>query len=324
VVGQPVAVLVDFLLVAVGLLLLAKAADHFVAGAARLAIELRVAPVVIGAVVIGIGTSAPEALVSSLAAGQGKLDIAAGNVIGSNVANLTLVLGVGALITKIRTPGGILRRELPLAMVATIAFAIAIQDGLTRGEGIVLLGLLLVALVALLVGSRSRGGDDELVAEVGEYLGPGETIRTGREVLRTLLGLAGTVAGAQAMVTGASGVAADLGIGEGFIGLTLVAIGTSLPELVTCIVAARKGEDELIIGNLLGSNLFNSLAVAGLAGMIGPGPLDDATLAGGATLLMLVVMAGAAAAMINRRGVTRWEGALLLVVYAATLPLLAT
>jgi cation:H+ antiporter len=318
-------VLVDIVFVVVGLVLLAKAADHFVTGAARLAGALRVAPVVIGAVVIGIGTSAPEALVSSLAAGQGKLDIAVGNVIGSNAANLTLVLGVAAIIAPIRTPRGILRRELPLALVATVAFAVVVQDGIARWESIALLVGLVLALVVLLVGSRSRGGeaDDDLAAEVTEYLATDGRVRVGAEVVRTLLGLVGTVAGAQAMVTGASGIANEMGLGEGFVGLTLVAIGTSLPELVTAIAAARKGEDELIIGNLLGSNLFNSLAVAGLAGVIGPGPLADPTLSGFAVLLMLGVSAGAALAMIGRRAVVRWEGLLLLAVYAGTVPLLA-
>jgi cation:H+ antiporter len=318
-------VALDIVLVLVGLVLLAKAADHFVTGAARLAGALRIAPVVIGAVVIGVGTSAPEALVSSLAAGQGKLDIAVGNVIGSNAANLTLVLGAAAVIAPIRAPRGILRRELPLAMAATVAFALAVQGGLARAESIALLVALVVALLLLLVGSRSRSGaDDELAAEVTEFLSTDGRVRVNAEVVRTVLGLIGTVAGAQAMVTGASGIADAIGLGEGFVGLTLVAVGTSLPELVTAIAAARKGEDELIIGNLLGSNLFNSLAVAGLAGVIGPGPLVDETLSGFAVLLMLVVSAGAALAMIGRREVVRWEGIVLLAAYVGTVPLLAT
>jgi cation:H+ antiporter len=320
-------VLFDLVLIVVGLGLLAKAADHFVTGAARLAGALRIAPVVIGAVVIGVGTSAPEALVSTLAAGQGKLDIGVGNVIGSNAANLTLVLGTAAIIAPIRAPMGILRRELPVAVAATVAFAVAVQNGLSRPESIALLGALVVALVVLLSGSRSRGreGDEDqvLAAEVTEYLASDGRVVVKKEVVRTLLGLIGTVAGAQAMVTGASGIAEQLGVGEGFVGLTLVAIGTSLPELVTAIAAARKGEDELIIGNLLGSNLFNSLAVAGLAGVVGPGQLTDPTLAGFATLLMLAVTAGAALAMVGGRSVVRWEGVVLLVVYAGTVPLLA-
>jgi cation:H+ antiporter len=318
-------VLLDLVLVVVGLVLLAKAADHFVTGAARISGALRVAPVVIGAVVIGIGTSAPEMLVSGLAAGQGKLDIAAGNVIGSNVANLTLVLGAAALIIPIRAPVGILRRELPLSTLAVVAFAVAIQGGFDRLESAALLVGLAVAVVALLVGSRKRGAaDDELATEVTEYLASGGRVRLGVEVVRTLLGLVGTVLGAQAMVSGASGIATELGLGEGFVGLTLVAVGTSLPELVTAIAAARKGEDELIIGNLLGSNLFNSLGVAGLAGVIGPGPLEDPTLAGWATVLMIAVSVLAAMMMIGRKSVVRWEGIVLLLVYVATVPLLAT
>jgi cation:H+ antiporter len=318
-------VLFDVVLVVAGLALLAKAADAFVLGAARLSAMLRVAPVVIGAVVIGVGTSLPEVLVSGLAAGQGKLDIAAGNIIGSNVANLTLVLGVAAIIANIRSEARIFRRELPLSVIAVVAFAIAIQGGLTRPEAAVLLGIMVVMLAIILVGARSEDGDDELVREVDEYLDPEHLyqLSTRREVLRTLVGLVGTVAGAQAMVTGATGVATELGLGEGFIGLTLVAIGTSLPELVTAIAAARKGEDELIVGNLLGSNLFNSLGVAGVAGLVGPGPLVDGTLAGGATVLMLVVVGVTALAMFTDRRVVRWEGAVLLGGYVVAIPFLA-
>jgi cation:H+ antiporter len=320
-----VPVILDLVLVAVGLLLLAKAADEFVLGAARLSAVLRIAPVVIGAIVIGVGTSLPEMLVSGLAAGQGKLDIAAGNIIGSNVANLTLVLGVAAILVPITTRARILRRELPLATGAVILFAIAIQGGLTRLEGGLLLGGLVVAVGVILLGARRGDGDEELAADVEEFVDPEHLhdVRVGREVVRTLLGLIGTVAGAQAMVSGASGIAAELGLGEGFVGLTLVAIGTSLPELVTAVAAARKGEDELIIGNLLGSNLFNSFGVAGVAGLVGPGPLVDGTLAGGATWLMIAVVIVSAIGMFTERALVRWEGVVLVGAYVVAVPFLA-
>lgn len=318
-------VILDVALVVVGLALLAKAADEFVLGAARLSAVLRVAPVVIGAIVIGVGTSLPEMLVSGLAAGQDKLDIAAGNIIGSNVANLTLVLGVAAIITPITTRARILRRELPLATGAAVLFAVAIQGGLTRTEGVLLLGGLVLSVAAILVGARRGDGDEELAADVEEFVDPEHLheVRTGREAIRTLLGLIGTVAGAQSMVSGAAGIAAELGLGEGFVGLTLVAVGTSLPELVTAVAAARKGEDELIIGNLLGSNLFNSFGVAGVAGLVGPGPLVDPTLAGAATGLMLVVVLVSAIGMFTERALVRWEGIVLVGAYAVAVPFLA-
>ena len=304
-----------------GLFLLAKSADTFVGGAARLASALNIPPVVIGAVVVGFGTSAPEMVVSGIASGQGKLDIAAGNIIGSNVANLTLVLGVASLLCTMHVDSKVLKREAPLAFAATVLFAILIQDGLERWEGVVLLVGLFAALAVIVFGGK--GGDDELAAEVEEFLESDEELSTGREALRTLLGLVGVVAGAQLTVYGASTIAEEVGLGEGFVGLTLVAIGTSLPELVTAIAAARKDEHELIIGNLLGSNLFNSLAVGGIAGIVGPGELVEDKLAGIAVVSMLVVSFGAWLFMRTGRRIASWEAITLLAVYVITVPLLA-
>lgn len=318
-------VLLDLVLIAIGLGLLTYAADQFVMGAARLAVVLSVAPVVIGAVVVGFGTSAPELLVSALAAGRGDVELSVGNVVGSNSANLTLILGVAALITVIRIDAGILKRELPLTAAGTVVFAYAVQDGITTAEGVVLLALLAVALLVIIRADRTDDapGEQELAAEVVEFLDADEPPAPGREALRTLLGLLGTLAGAQAMVTGATGVADELGLAEGFIGLTLVAVGTSLPELVTSVAAARKGEDELIVGNLLGSNLFNSLAVGGVIGLVGPGTIDDPDLTGFAVGIMLAVLALAAFAMITSNRVVRWEAIALLALYAVTVPMVA-
>lgn len=305
-----------------GLVLLTRAADLFVGGAARLSAALKVPPVIIGAAVIGFGTSAPEMVVSAISAGQGKLDIAVGNVIGSNVANLSLVLGVAGLICAMGVTSGILRREAPLSTAAVVLFAVLVQGGLQRWEGVVLLVALLAALAYLFLGGD--GGDDELLAEVDEYLDDDAAgISTKREVLRTLVGLAGVIVGAQLAVVGASRIADDLGLGEGFVGVTLIAVGTSLPELVTAVAAARKQEHDLILGNLLGSNLFNSLAVGAVAGLIGPGTLDDDKLASVGVGAMLVVAFGAWLSMATGREVVRWEAVTLLAVYVVTVPLLA-
>lgn len=305
-----------------GLLLLTWAADQFVIGAARVAAALRLSTVVIGAVVIGFGTSAPEMVVSGLAAAQGSLDIAVGNVVGSNVANMSLVLGTAAMVTPLVVASPTLRRETPLSLAAVVLFAVVVQDGLTRGEGV----LLLVTLVGMLgwILLRAKGEDDpELTGEVEEYLDDGAEHRTGVEALRTLGGLVGTLVAAQVLVSSATTIAAEIGLAEGFVGLTIVAIGTSLPELATSLQAARKDETDLILGNLLGSNLFNSLAVGGVAALLGPGALVDDALAGIGTVLMLAICGGAALAMITGRRVVRWEGAALLIAYLAGLPLLA-
>ena len=305
--------------IVVGLVALTRGADAFVAGAARLAVALSVPAVVVGAVVVGFGTSAPEMVVSAVASGQGKLEIAAGNIIGSNVANLTLVLGVAALICSIRVDSRVLRREAPLSVGAVGLFGLLVQDGLTRWEGAVL-ATCLVAALGLIVRS-SGGGNVELEAEVDEYVGSG-AVDTRREAVRTLIGLVGVVAGAQLAVWGATGVADELGLAEGFVGLTLIAIGTSLPELVTAIAAARQGEDELIVGNLLGSNIFNSLAVGATAGIVGPGSIDDPALTGFAVVLMVAIAAAAWLFMATGRVVVRWEAILLLVAYAVSIPFL--
>lgn len=306
-----------------GLILMTKAADQFVLGAARLAIALRVSAVVIGAVVVGFGTSAPEMIVSGVASGQGKLDIAVGNIVGSNIANLTLVLGVAGLIAAITVDSVVLRREAPIAAGAAIVFGVFAQNGLARWEGAVLGALLVAGVLYILVDAR-RSGSAELDAEVEEFLDDDEALSTGREVGRTLLGLIGTVVGAQVLVYGASGIADELGLGEGFIGLTLVALGTSLPELTTAIAAARKREHDLVVGNVLGSNMFNSLGVGGVAALVGPGQVEDATLTGLAVVLMIGISLLTWAAVAYGQRLVRWEAAVLVVAYAATVPLLAT
>jgi cation:H+ antiporter len=312
--------LLPILGVVAGLALLTYAADQFVVGAARIASVLRLSPVVIGAVVIGFGTSAPEMVVSGLAAGSGSLDIAVGNIVGSNVANLTLVLGAAALVTPIVVRSPVLKREAPLSLGLTLLFAILVQSGLSRADAVVL-GLLLVLALGFIV-VASRTSDEIMTGEVEEFLADGPVARN-KEIVRTVLGLAGTLATAQLLVVSATSIASEMGLSEGFVGLTVVAIGTSLPELATSLQAARKDETDLIVGNLLGSNLFNAGAVAAVAGFAGPGPLEDPTIVGLATVLMVVVSIGATAFMVTGKRVVRWEGALLLAVYVATIPLLA-
>jgi cation:H+ antiporter len=309
--------------VLVGLAVLTAAADQFVVGAARVAVGLRLSTIVIGAVVIGFGTSAPELLVSTLAAAQGSVDLAVANIVGSNVANLTLVLGVAALVTPIAVHATVLKREAPLSLAAVVAFGLLFRGGATWVEGAILLAILVGSLTLIIVSSRrSEPGDVELGAEVEEFL-DGNELSMRRESLRTLVGLIGTLASAQLLVVSATTIASELGLSEGFIGLTVVAIGTSLPELATAIQAARKDETDLIIGNLLGSNLFNAGAVGAAAAFAGAGQIPSATLTDVAVPLMIVVAVVATAFMITGKRVVRAEGVLLLAAYLATLPLLA-
>lgn len=303
-----------------GLALLTYAADQFVIGAARVAISLRMSKVVIGAVVIGFGTSAPEMLVSALAGLQGSVDLAAGNIVGSNVANLTLVLGTAALVTPITVHVGVLRREALLSLGVTMVFGLVLQRVLGAGTGLLMAGLFAAALAFIIIDARR--GDDPLGEEVDEYLADGEFSTRG-EWIRTLLGLGGTLVAAQILVASATEVARLVGLAEGFVGLTVVAVGTSLPELAASLQAARKGETDLIIGNLLGSNLFNAGAVGAVIAFTGAGQAVGTTIASAGVILMIAAGVGATAFMVTGRRVVRAEGALLVAIYVATLPLLA-
>jgi cation:H+ antiporter len=296
-----------------GVLCLWQAADQFVEGATRLALIFRLSPVVIGALIIGFGTSAPELLVSSLAAAGGDVDVGVGNIIGSNIANLSLILGAASLILTMPIGPGALRREAPLSVAAVVLFAISLRVGLGVTTGLIMLVALAGALWLIM-----RTTNDELTAEVAELAGEAEHNAV-TESARTLIGMAFTVGGAWVLVWGALDLADRLGVGGGFMGLTLVAIGTSLPELVTVIAAARAKQAELIVGNLLGSNLFNSLAVGGSVSLLGSGPVVDRSLITQDAMLMTAVAVAAFVAMWTRRKFERLEGLVLLTVFVGFL-----
>lgn len=298
-----------------GIVVLAIAADHFVLAAARISLALRISAVVVGAVVIGFGTSTPELVTGILAASQGSLDIAIGSVVGSNIANLTLVAGAAAAIASITIASVTLRREAPLAIAATLLLALMMLGGLSRLDGVILAGAFAIAIGIMLAGAR--GADEPLTEEVDHFATAGP--HPGREWVRAGLGLVGVVAGSQALVWGASGLAGEFGVSDAVIGLTVVAIGTSLPELVTAIQAARRGEPDLIVGNLLGSTVFNSLAIAAVATLIRPGPIDEVEVL--PVVAMVAVTALAAITMWSGRRLARAEGIALVVLYAALLPL---
>jgi cation:H+ antiporter len=308
----------------VGVGVLAWSADQFVLGAARVALVKHVPTLVVGVVIVGFGTSAPELLVSALATVGDKPAVAFGNVIGSNIANLSLLLGIGALLVPLTVDSRTVRREALLVVAAVVLLGLAVQGGgISRIEGA---GLLISMVVALFIVTRRPHGevsnDDALGDEVAEFA-DAESHSLGREVVRTAVGLAGTIGAAQLLLWGALDLADRAGLSGGFVGATLVAVGTSLPELVTVVQSARRKETDLIVGNLLGSNLFNALAVGGVIGLIGGPTLDDTsltTIAAGAAIVIAVV---AALAMRTKHTVSRLEGAALVVAYLALVPLLA-
>ncbi len=311
--------LVDAIWLVLGMAVLIFGAERLVTAAERLAHHWGMSTVLIGAVVVGLGTSLPEMLISGLAAARpGGLDLATGNIVGSNIANLSLVLGVSMVIAPLKNVAVDLRREW-LAMVAgsLVLVALAWNNALSRLNGVFLLAGMVFALMLLVKWSRDprlieegtdrvlTGGDDGSgsaavsgwqekvqVATPIRFLGLRFRLRLTlwKEILMAVVSLGLTLWGADRLVDGATGIAERLNISGGLVGLTLVALGTSLPELATAIAAARHGDNALVIGNVLGSNLFNALAVGGIAGVVGDGVF------GGNFRGSLLWMLGAAAA----------------------------
>jgi len=296
-----------------GILLLFMSGNWLVDGAASLAQALNLSSVVVGAVVLGFGTSAPELVVSTIAAWQGSPALGVGNIVGSNVANMTLILGSAGLITTVNLTPSVIRRQAPLSMLSVAVFAVTVIDGhLSRMEGVVLSALLIATLIYL-VRAPSESTAVSTATEISAV----------RSLLKALIGLAGVLAGAHFAVKGATRGAEEWGLSGGFIGFSLVAVGTSLPEGVTVIVAARRKETGLIVGNLFGSNIFNSLAVAGAMGLVGAGRIGDTSLTRFGVGSMLVVVVLAYCLGVRKSCISRADGLLLLAVYGLTMTVLA-
>lgn len=255
--------------VLVGLALLIWSAEKFIDGAAATSHWLGLSPLLIGMLVIGFGTSAPEMTVSVLAAMQGNPGLAVGNAYGSNIANIGLVLGFVALIAPLAVHSDVIRKEMPLLVAIMLLTGYMLFDGwISRWESILLLcGLVLFIGVSI---ARSRAQqDDPLTGEVAETL-ESKALSRGKAIMWTLVGLVLLIASSRLLVWGAVEIAVGFGVSDLIIGLTVVAIGTSLPELASSISALRRKEHDMVLGNVVGSNLFNSLAVVGLAGVIHP------------------------------------------------------
>lgn len=305
--------------VAVGLLLLMFAADRLVVSAGRLAKLWGVSPVLIGALILGIGTSTPEFLVAILAALDDRLDAAIGTVIGSNVANLSLVLGVSALVAPIAGAVRTIRREGMLMMVAVVAFsAVVWNQSPTRLAGVGLLLGMIAAGGILVIWARSDAdaGLIDLDDREEPTRKPARFGATGESVVG-LVALVVTLIGASLLLNGGAGLADRYGLSDGFIGLTLFALGTSMPELATTVAAARRGQNNLVVGNVVGSNLFNSLAVAGAAILARPGPLTDDFVP--LLVAMITVSLVAGALTFTGNVLVRLEGLLLLASYGVFL-----
>ena len=276
-------ILIQVALLLVGFVFLIKGSDFFVDGASSIASLLKIPTIIVGLTIVALGTSAPEAAVSITSSLTGSNALAVSNVIGSNLFNMLMVIGISALLSNLVMEKSVLEKDLPFLVGITLLWAIFIIIGwdITNIEGIILL-IILVAYISLLVYNTRKSGEATEVEE------PKFTLP--KSIIFILVGLAGIVLGGDLVVDSASAIAIALGMSETLIGLTIVAIGTSLPELVTSITALKKGENQLVIGNVIGSNIFNILFVLGASSAISAIPLDSSMLIGVIFMLAVTVL----------------------------------
>jgi cation:H+ antiporter len=317
-------VIASTLLLVGGVTALLLGGDRTVKGASALASNLGVPPIAVGMTVVAFGTSAPELVVNLVAAVRGSSDIAFGNVVGSNIANIGLILGVAALIRPLAVDATVIAREIPMMLLASAAALVMAADRLVSGrepvldraDGILLLLLFCVFMYYTVVVVLRRRRPDGFVDQAGRECPAPGTRSTALNAVWLLLGLGGLFLGGHLTVEGAVGLARGLGVSELIIGITVVAVGTSLPELITSAIAAYRGQHDLAVGNVVGSNIFNLLFVLGLSTTIRPVPVPR-----GGMLDLLAMIALAALllplAITGRRTISRLEGALLIVVYGA-------
>jgi cation:H+ antiporter len=308
--------LMAFLMLGGGLLLLYLGAEALVRGSAAFARRVGLTPLVIGLTVVAFGTSAPELAVSVRAALAGTGGLAAGNVIGSNISNIALILGVSALIVPLAVHAKVIRVDIPLMILITVVTAgLCLNGTLGRLEGAALTAGLIAYLVFSVMVAR-RETSVAVAAEFGADM-PQATRSIWVEIALMVGGLALLVLGAQWLVDGAVTIARDLGVSDAIIGLTLVALGTSLPELATSIVAAFKRHTDLAVGNIIGSNIFNLLGILGISSLVAPLDLADIKLTDWVATLavsLLILPLARSDSLLKR-----WEAVLLLVVYAGYL-----
>lgn len=298
--------LIELVLLVVGFAMLIKGADIFVEGAAGIAAKFGIPQLVIGLTIVAMGTSAPEAAVSITAALKGTADITIGNVVGSNIMNILVILGVTAVIVAVAVQQSTVRYEIPFVILVSVVLLVmgAMDGAIGRIDGVILWLLFIVYLVYLFLMAKHNKEEDEAQADAPVW----------KLMLFVVLGVALIVLGADVSVDAASEIARVIGLSERFIGLTIVALGTSLPELCTSVVAAAKGKADLAIGNIVGSNIFNILFVVGTTALIIPVPFNpafivDTVVAVGAAVLLWICV-------LSKKKLTRPGGAVMLLAYA--------
>ena len=264
-------ILLQVVLLLVGFVFLIKGSDFFVDGASSVASLLKIPTIIVGLTIVAFGTSAPEAAVSITSSWTGSNAMAVGNVIGSNLFNMLMVIGIAALLSNLLMEKSVLEKDLPFLVGITVLWAVFIVIGwnISQIEGIILL-VILITYIFYLIRSARKSKDADVVEK--------PKLSLPKSIIFILVGIAGIVLGGDLVVNSASDIAIALGMSEALVGLTIVAIGTSLPELVTSITALRKGENQLVIGNVIGSNIFNILFVLGASSAISAIPIDSSLL----------------------------------------------
>jgi len=305
----------------IGFVLLYFGAEWLVKGSSSLARSLGISPIVIGLTVVAFGTSAPELVVSLISSIKGKSMIAVGNVVGSNICNISLVLGLAALFQPIKSDPSVVKRDIPIMLgISLYLLVLTVNSSLSRIEGATLfVGIIVYTFMNYYLAKKEAIDTSEIVSELEEI---GYIASKPKQILLVLVGIAGVVGGAQIVVDNAVIIMQILGVSEKFIGLTIVAFGTSLPELATSVVAAVRGEMDISIGNLVGSNVFNIMSVLGVASLVRPISIPGGFFESGLWIDYLVMMFTSFLPWLMMRKsltVTRGDGMILLACYAGYL-----
>ena len=316
--------ILSLVLVFAGIAVLVFSANVLVESSSNLALHWGVSLAVIGAIVVGFGTSLPELAVSLASAIQNDIDLATGNVVGSMVANLSLVLGGAVLISQASVSTSGRRLYLPLSLLSTIGFIFFIRGGISRWEGGVMILLLLLSLTLMYQKGAEEQIDLDTKPQRDKDAVTAQFSRT-KELAKLIASLAGVVIASYGVTEGAIDLADRWGVKSGFIGISLIAVGTSLPELVASTVAAKKGKYGLIIGTVLGSNVFNGFGIGGFIGLIAPGQSEDGSIVGTLdTTLTLAAVALSAIFILSGRKIVRTEAGILLAAYIIWMILVGT
>lgn len=315
----------SILAIIVGLVVLILGAEGLVRGSSSLAAKLRISPLIIGLTVVSFGTSAPELTVNLLAAMQGSADIAVGNVVGSNIANILLILGISALIVPLTVKSSTVWKEIPLALLGVLLLFIMGNDrlfdglsfqALTRTDGIALLALMAIFMYYVFGLAKGDRAKTKEIAHVGEEV---HQHSLPLSIGMSLAGLAALVLGGRMLVTGAVDIAQAAGLSEALIGLTIIAVGTSLPELATSVVAALRRQADIAIGNVVGSNIFNIFFVLGTTSTILPLPITPAMNTDILFSIAITMLLFAFMFVGGRHRLTRWEGGVFVGLYVSYL-----